>query len=253
MRGFPFAPPPSEKRVLIFPAQEAAEICSERCRRKTRKQKPPSARHICETNRDIEQRDPITFDKLGPHQFHWKGRSNGITVKFNIESLVKYMLVSGDFIDPESRVAFVDDELFRLDIAAKEAGLELGSVVAAKRNRNKFDDRKFRQDALTGLERIAGDLCVRMFDLVEIEKSDAPKAQIELLTGVFPEFKDICDQMKAADPEFAKQSICQFKTFLAGPPNRPTTDKGTGLLRMCLAHIDSQQVAQKPFSLYDLV
>lgn len=253
MKGFPFAPPPSEKRVLIFPAQEAAEICSERYRRKSRKQGVPTARHICESNREIEQRDPITFDKLGRHQYHWK-RPNGTVVRFNIKSLVKYMLITGDFVDPESRIDFTAQDLQRIDVAAKEAGFELESVVAAKRNCNKFAEQKFRQDALTGLERIAGEMVVQMFDLVESEKKDAAKAQMQLLTDVFPNFKDMCDQMKSADLEFATQSISQFKDFLAGPPNRPTKDKGTGLLALCLTNIDSQQKeTQKSFSLYDLV
>jgi hypothetical protein len=256
MKGFPFAPPPSEKRVLIFPAQEAAEICSERYRRKSRKQGIPSARHICESNHEIAQRDPITFEPLGRHQFHWK-RPNGPIVRFNIESLVNYMLKTGDFRCPESRIEFRDGDLFRLDIAAKEAGFDFDSLVGAKNNKEQFADKKFRQDALTGLERIAGEMVVEMFDLVESDKSHADRAQMRLLTVVFPQFKDLCDQLKAADAEYAKHSISQFRDFLAGPPNRRTQDNGTGLLSLCLTHIEKQHAKEtkKPssFSLYDLV
>jgi len=243
MKEFPFAPPPHEKRVIIFPAKEASDVCSERCRRKTRKQGSNSGRHICSINRRIEERDPITFDFLGAHQFHWS-RPNGTIVRFNTSSLVNYMLKTGNFNDPESRIPFKDAELQRLDLAAKEAGFAFESVCGAKKDQERFAAQSFRRDALTGLERCAGELVVEMLNAVEGRRADAERGQIMLLTIVFPQFTDLCNQLKAADQEYARHSITQFKDFLAGPPNKPTKDN-SGLLRVCMDHIEQQLQIKK--------
>jgi hypothetical protein len=152
------------------------------------------------------------------------------------------MLTSGDFADPESRIEFTDSDLERLDMAAKNAGLKLDSVCAAKRNTQKFEDQKFHHDALTGLERLAGELVVEMMDVVESGQdknaNDPEEAQIKLLTVIFPQLSDLCKQLRIIDPEVASQSIRQFRAFLVGPPNRRTKDGGTGLLALCLSKID---------------
>ena len=78
-------------------------------------------------------------------------RANKSSVTFNIESLVSYMVSTGDFSDPISRLPFSDADLERLDAEAAQAGLHLRSVVAAKRDDNgRFSDQNFKRDALLG-------------------------------------------------------------------------------------------------------
>lgn len=43
-------------------------------------------------------------------------RTNGSVVMYNVESLVQYLLATGDFSEPETRIPFSDEDLRRLDI-----------------------------------------------------------------------------------------------------------------------------------------
>ena len=75
-------------------------------------------------------------------------RPNGSAVVFNIETLVDFILATGDFTDPETRLPFSDDDLQQIDVMAKKAGLNKQSVYETKQNPRAFDDLKFRRDAL---------------------------------------------------------------------------------------------------------
>jgi hypothetical protein len=126
------------------------------------------------------------------------------------------------------------------------------SVYAAKKNNAQlYADKHFRRDALQGLERCAGEVVSEMLQL--IEHADPEEAQMKLLmTGSahhspsssslhllslpaleFPAFADLYQQMKAADPIFAKQCNRSWLLYLQGPPNRPTKDP-YGLLQVLL-------------------
>jgi len=54
-------------------------------------------------------------------------------VVYSAASLVDYLLVSGDFCEPETRLPFSESDLASLDAAA--AGLGKDSVLAAKRDK----------------------------------------------------------------------------------------------------------------------
>ena len=58
--------------------------------------------------------DPIMREPLGKHIYTFV-RPNGSCAKFNVESLVDYLLASGDFSDPESRLPFSDEDLKTID------------------------------------------------------------------------------------------------------------------------------------------
>lgn len=99
--------------------------------------------------------DPIMRCPLGKHVYEFV-RPNGSCSRFNVESLVDYLIASGDFVDPESRLPFSDDDLRNIDKSAEKAGLKKKSVFAAKNspeNIARYADLTFRRDALLGLER----------------------------------------------------------------------------------------------------
>ena len=99
--------------------------------------------------------DPIMRCPLGKHVYEFV-RPNGTCSRFNVESLVDYLLATGDFTDPESRLPFSDDDLKKIDKAVDKAGLKKKSVYAAKttpENITYYADLSFRRDALLGLER----------------------------------------------------------------------------------------------------
>jgi hypothetical protein len=97
-------------------------------------------------------------------------RNNGSVVAFNTDTLVDYIVATGDFTDPETRVPFTDSELEEIDkrvrllfdnnfiapllilrlLQAEKLKLNKPSVLNLKKNPQAFSDFKFRRDALSG-------------------------------------------------------------------------------------------------------
>lgn len=98
---------------------------------------------------------------------------------FNAETLADYILATGDFNDPETRVAFADSDLQEVDDILRKAGIQKQSLLGAKRNPNHFADFQFRRDALLGLERCAGEVVTDMLTI--IETCDPDEAQMRLI------------------------------------------------------------------------
>jgi len=59
--------------------------------------------------------DPIMMVPISKKSCFKFVRPNGTVVRFNIESLVDYLLASGDFNDPETRIPFSDADLTEID------------------------------------------------------------------------------------------------------------------------------------------
>lgn len=189
--------------------------------------------------------DPIMLDRrrCDSATFQFR-RPNGLIVRYNARSLATYLLTSGNFFEPETRIEFTDSDLKRLDTQIRALGLSLGSVYDAKskpesKQQQQIKDSRFKQDALIGLERCCGEIVVEMLKLVEND-CDEEVAQIMLLTVLFPQFADLCMQMRASDPKFALSTIRNFQIWLKGPPNRPTEDNH-GLLQVCIDAMVAQQ------------
>lgn len=108
-------------------------------------------------------------------------------------SLVDYMLSTGDFHDPESRIPFKDSDLEEIDNVIKKAGLTRPSVLAAKRNPYAFSELQFRRDALLGLERCAGETVTDILRI--IETCDPEEAQMRLALHEFPSLADLYRQV----------------------------------------------------------
>ena len=181
--------------------------------------------------------------ELGEHVYTYN-RPNGTSIKYNVDSLIDYMLSTGDFSEPESRIAFTDEELLEMDSIAKQAKLGRSSVHEAKKCPEKYKERRLSQDALFGVECILGEIVAEMLHLIECvslgeilsliaggvndedvdedEVMDPEEAQLKLILVLFPAFVEHYEQLKAVDEAFATQSIRSYKTFIRGPPNKPT-------------------------------
>mmetsp|Transcript_3955 Transcript_3955/g.6186 ORF Transcript_3955/g.6186 Transcript_3955/m.6186 type:complete len:295 (+) Transcript_3955:64-948(+) len=178
--------------------------------------------------KDNEHFDPIMREPLGKNVYTFI-RPNGTCAQFNVESLVDYLLCTGDFIDPESRLPFSDKDLMEIDNIAQKADLKKSSVLAAKRDSAQlYADRNFVRDALQGLERCTGEVVAEMLNIVE--ECDPEEAEMRLLMREFPMFADLYRQICAADATFAKQCMRSWQLYLRGPPNRPVIDE-YGLLQ----------------------
>jgi hypothetical protein len=181
-------------------------------------------------------RDPITLEELGQYQFVFV-RPGGSTQVYNVESLVDYMLSSGTFEEPISRIAFSDDELVHLDETMIRAGLKRTSLVEAKKDTVKYTSQKQAQNLSFGIDRMLGDIVAKMMTIVE--SPDSEDGQMELVINLFPEFEMFFQQLKQSDPKFAIQCAKNYATWIRGPPNKPTKNV-SGLLKIVTGFIDAQ-------------
>lgn len=156
-------------------------------------------------------------------------RPNGTKVDFIASSLADYMLSTGDFSDPESRLPFSDKDLAALDTVISKNKLGKESVLRAKLSPIRYKEIHFKRDALcgeysnnmychittlyilsytsTGLERLAGEVVTDMGLVIESE--DADNGQMLLVMSLFPSFSDLYCQIHQEDAEFATMVSCK--------------------------------------------
>jgi hypothetical protein len=105
-------------------------------------------------NHSTNALDPVMLSEIpkGVPKFIFT-RPNGTKVEFIATSLVDYILSSGDFCDPESRLPFSDVDLATLDSIMTKNKLKKESVLKAKLNPDRFTDIKFKRDALCGKQK----------------------------------------------------------------------------------------------------
>lgn len=166
---------------------------------------------------------PITLEEIPPESEFLFERSGNAQhqIRFHASSLIDYMLASGDYCDPESRVPFSHNDLVRLDAIGQR--LAKPSVLHGKHAFCQSEAR-FRQDAMFGLERVCGDLVGQMFDCVEQVASGGlamEEACAEMEALLLPDLADCLAQLMVADYAFAEQSAATFECFLRGPRSRP--------------------------------
>lgn len=166
--------------------------------------------------------DPIMLTALGKENI-WKFlRPNGSVVVFNLDSLVDYMLATGNFSDPETRIPFTDHDLQEIDALVVAGGLKKDSVLLAKQSPEKFSDMKFQRDALQAVERSASEVVTEILHIIEV--CDPDEAQMRLMTSELPIFADYYQQLFDADREFARHCMSHWQQYLMGPPNKPNED-----------------------------
>lgn len=111
---------------------------------------PNKRRKPCSDEDHLNKLDPIMLEPVRKDPFLFI-RPNGTLVAYNVESLVDYLLATGEFYDPETRLPFSDSDLKTIDLYANKAGLTKKSVYEAKVNAAQlFADVRFRRDALVG-------------------------------------------------------------------------------------------------------
>lgn len=175
-----------------------------------------------------QKTDPITLCDLGKNVFTTKRSDGKKGTSFDVETLVNYILLSGDFTNPTTRVTFTESELKRLDKCANNAGLTLPSVRDLRDDLKYHEQRKqkkFRRDAMLGLDRCLGEVVGNMVDLIETCEN-AELGEIRLVTELFPLFSFYLRQISDVDSEFARQCVKHYREYTTGPPNKPINDAG---------------------------
>eukprot|EP00941_MAST-03F_sp_MAST-3F-sp1_P000283 g283.t1 len=173
-----------------------------------------------------EDIDPISLCKLGKNRFTCF-QKDGVTkvTSFDPKNLIKYILSSGDFTNPTTRIEFTDSELARLDECGAAVGLKT-SVLALRKDETycaAIKERQFRRDALCGLDRCLGEVVNKMVNLIE-NCSNSEVGEIQLASEYFPKATHYLNQIAKVDAEFARQCAVHYLDFTIGPPNRPTED-----------------------------
>jgi hypothetical protein len=68
-----------------------------------------------EAEAKLNSLDPIMLVPIGKKKTFKFSRPNGTKVQFNVDSLIDYLLSTGDFHDPETRLQFTDENLKEID------------------------------------------------------------------------------------------------------------------------------------------
>jgi hypothetical protein len=188
-------------------------------------------------HRRPSHRDPITLEPIGECQFIFV-RPNGSAIRYNVGSLIDYIIASGDITEPESRIPFSYDDLLRMDSEARKHGLCKLSVVdaASANNADRYAEMQSNRDLVTGLDSCAGEVVSQI--LLMVESPSSTSNQTRLLSELFPQLYDWIRQLVRADPAAAVQCRNQYKILIEGPPNRPTQDK-SGLKSVVLRFLDN--------------
>merc|ERR1712137_398600 len=101
------------------------------------------------------ERDPFTQEAI-PDIFFVLERENGTTLKVDASSFIDYILSSGDFHDPETRLPLSEETLEMLDVFGRRLGKP--SVREAREGlADMIELQKYVRDELSGLENIAGE------------------------------------------------------------------------------------------------
>lgn len=207
---------------------------------------PPRKRVFLRATNKI---DPIMFTPIKKTKSLKLQRSNGTVIAFNVDTLIDYMVSTGDFSDPETRVPFTESELSDVDKMAVKLKLDKPSVVNLKNNPSAFADYKFRRDALLGLERCAGEVVSEILNIIEEFEPD--EAQMRIILRELPAFADYFRQIREADLRFASQCMSHWILFLEGPPNKPNEDV-YGLLEIVCEFFRRCDNGTAHFSVYGL-
>jgi hypothetical protein len=73
--------------------------------------------------------DPIMLTPIRKKHEYSYHRPNGTVVRFNVDTLIDFMIVSGEFFDPETRIPFSDEVLKEIDALVRWFFFGSSSVV----------------------------------------------------------------------------------------------------------------------------
>jgi len=172
----------------------------------------------------LGERDPITLEPLVLPWFTFQPSEQAAsTTRYNIASLVQYMVSSGDFREPITRLAFTDDQLKELDTLAKQVDPSLPSVVQTRGQKSKFQEQRLHRDLVEGIERCLSEVLVGIIEVIDTARGEED-GHLALCTK-FHEFDFYLDQLSEVDSCAPTRCLQQFQDLVLGPPNKRRRDK----------------------------
>ena len=182
--------------------------------------------------------DPILLTKIRPSSITYEFiRENGTKQLFRASSLIDYMLATGHFHDPETRIPFTEEQLIELDVLGEKLGKP--SVFLMKEQGNSYRPGDDPEDAFSAVEHCCGEAITDMIRIIETTRKSALQvAEVDLLVRVFPLFRHYLSIMFNLNRTETVITVDQYRRFLIGPPNHPTVDRTKVLLKFCLDFLD---------------
>eukprot|EP00944_MAST-04C_sp_MAST-4C-sp1_P000433 g433.t1 len=151
----------------------------------------------------------------------WWGDKELIAI---IEEFGEYLIASGCRVCPVQRRRFSDSELQMIDEFLKQIDFAGGSVFEAVNNVKTNEEKKFRVEALIGLDNLIADCLKDIFQLLEDTGIHRSQKFTKFLLEIVPNFEDLFMQIMTSDAHHGQICLEQYISRLKGPPNRPTKD-----------------------------
>lgn len=180
--------------------------------------------------------DPITLEALGENTIALIS-STGNQTKYNIESLVNYLISTGDFRDPMCRLPLNFEDLSYIDFIA--TGLNLPKLTEAAMKIEYYENRRRSASEVCNLEACLGIIITEIMKIVE--SFGSYENAENTMTLLFSEFDIPFQELKRLNIDLAYQSWSSWISFLRGPKLRPTKEN-KGRLQLAIKYLEAQWV-----------
>lgn len=121
-----------------------------------------------------DQLCPISMEPIRYPCFPFKPKGSSYFVYYNLESLLDYLLQTGDFRDPKTREPYLDETLRSIDSYRKKLGIKSKSVYLASQNRSTYKKKKDHEDDIMVLERCIDEVVSSITTIMESTMDENP-------------------------------------------------------------------------------
>lgn len=121
-----------------------------------------------------DQLCPISMEPIRYPCFPFKPKASSHFIYYNLESLIDYLLQTGDFRDPKTREPYLDQVLQSIDDYKKRVGIKSKSVLLASQNRSIYKKKKDHEDDIMVLERCIDEVVASITTIMESTMDDNP-------------------------------------------------------------------------------
>lgn len=158
---------------------------------------------------------PVTFPC---YAFKPKGCSG--LVHYNLEPLIQFLLVSGDFRDPKTRQHYSMTNLKELDTLSKTNKLGTKSVFQASKKTLYYRRIREREEEILVLERCLDEVVGIMLTLIESDSEALETIQVRLNTFHFPTFHTYFRRLHSRDRQtsqyYAEHCLGHIRSTCSG-------------------------------------
>ena len=163
-----------------------------------------------------------------------------------MDSFLRYLHTTGDFIDPVTRLPLERDDIERIDIMKQKSNLtsfypsmiELYDKKHNNNNNNNSNDKSNliqRRQELQSMEACLGEIITDMLKLIEKKKLINEDLEYKMLV-IFSEFEAPFQAYKLQNLEGSYHALQSWISFIKGPSRKPTKNN-SGLLHQAISFL----------------